>query len=92
MVYYLDGKEYDQIDIEDMDDDELGLLQLEAEKFARDQDLIITRGKSEYERNGRNPAYGLSSEEFARRKNAKADALGLISAIKLEIAYRKDEQ
>lgn len=82
MIYKFDNKEYDEDEFDDMTDADLDGLRHDAEKLARDQDLIIARKKMEWEQSGRNPNYGLSPTEFKRRKMEMAEALALASAIK----------
>lgn len=78
MIYEFNGKDYDEDDFDDMTDEELDNLRHDAEKFARDQDLVIARGKLEWQRSGG----GLTPAEFKLRKLLMAEALGLASAIK----------
>ena len=83
MIYKLGEAEYDEEDFDDMTDQELEDLKLLASKFARDQDLLITRGKQEWEAHGRLPGYGLTPAQYNAAKSAKAEALGLVDTIKL---------
>ena len=85
MTYLVDGTEYDEDEVEEMTMAELQDIKKIAEKQARDADILINRGKSEWEKHGRDPAYGLPPERYQELKTRRAEALGLIEAIKLEM-------
>lgn len=83
MDYRLGDDVYLDKDLEEMEDDELHILKIEAEKYANDCTLIISRGKQEYEKSGRNPNYGLTKAEYAEYTLKRDEAQALIKAIDL---------
>ena len=83
MTYQIDGTEYDEDDFDDMTYESIATMRQKAEKWGRDADLLINRGKAEWEAHGRNPMYGLPAERYQELKTRRAEAVGLLEAIKL---------
>jgi hypothetical protein len=87
MTYIVDGNEYQEDDLEVMEDDELKEIKLIAEKAFTDQKIILGRGKVDYANGGN----GLTPLQYSRAKNIQNEAEGLIKCIDLILMEREQE-
>ncbi len=86
MTYIVDGTDYDEEELENMDDDELAEIKLIAEKAFTDQKIILGRGKVDYANGGS----GLTPQQYSRAKNIQNEAEGLMKCIDLILMERKE--
>jgi len=87
MTYIVDGNEYEESELENMEDGELAEIRLVAEKAYADQRIILGRGKLEFSNGGQ----GLSQPQFYRAKNIQNESEGLMKCIDLILLERDDD-
>jgi len=86
VIYVINETEFDEDELEEMDDDELAGIRLEADKIHADQKILLGRGKVDYANGGA----GLSPQQYSRIKNIQNEAEGLMKCIDLILMERKE--